>query len=140
MTKKIGFDDYEQGAEIPELRLGPIQHMDLVKYAGASGDFNPIHTDPKLAVEFGLDGTIAHGMYIMALLGRCATNFVSPTQIARYNVKFKGMTVPGEEVVCSGKVKRKTEKDGKKLITIALQAANGDGEVKVAGDLVINCD
>ena len=66
--QRIKYDDFQKGDEIPELKIGPIEHMDLVKYAGASGDFNPIHTDPVFAKDAGLDGTIAHGMYIMALI------------------------------------------------------------------------
>lgn len=136
--KRIKFDEYNVGDEIPELKVGPVQHMDLVKYAGASGDFNPIHTDPAFAKEVGLDGTIAHGMYVMALLGRMRDNWVHPLQVKNFNVKFKGMTVPGDMVVCTGKVKRK--KDEEKLITVSIQAANQDGEVKVAGDVVVAAD
>ncbi len=136
--QRIKYDDFQKGDEIPELKIGPIEHMDLVKYAGASGDFNPIHTDPVFAKDAGLDGTIAHGMYIMALIGRMQNNWVHPLQVKNFNVKFKGMTVPGDTVVCTGKVKRKN--DDTKQITVAVQAANGDGEVKVAGDLVIAAD
>lgn len=135
--EKIKFDDYNQGDEIPSLEVGPIKHMDLVRYAGASGDFNPIHTDPEFAKEVGLDGTIAHGMYIMALIGRLCTNWAHPSQIKKYGVKFRGMTRPGEKVICTGKIKRKKEVEGEKLLTVAVQAANPEGEVKVSGELVV---
>ena len=136
--QRIKFSDYPAGKEVPELKVGPVKHMDLVRYSGASGDFNPIHTDPDFAKEVGLDGTIAHGMYVMALMGRSYNNWVTPLQVESFKVKFKGMTLPGEMVVCSGKVKKVNEE--KKQITVALQAANEKGEVKVAGDLVINAD
>ena len=81
MIKQIKFTDHEVGDSIPELKVGPIQHMDLVRYAGASGDFNPIHTNPEFAKKVGLGGTIVHGMYVMALtrtasdkLGQSYTN------------------------------------------------------------------
>lgn len=138
--KRIKFDDYEQGAEIPELKVGPITHMDLVRYAGASGDFNPIHTDPVYAKEAGLKGTIAHGMYVMAQLGRLATDWVVPDQIEKFGVKFKGMTEPGESLTCVGKVKRKKEEDGKKVMTVSVEAQGPDGKARVAGDLILNCD
>ena len=64
----FSFETCTEGSELPEIIIPAIEHMDLVRYAGASGDFNLIHTDPKKAVEFGLDGTIAHGMYVMGLL------------------------------------------------------------------------
>lgn len=135
--EKIKFSDYEEGQEIPGLTVGPVQHMDLVRYAGASGDFNPIHTDPEFAKSVGLPGTIAHGMYVMAILGRMCSNWAHPAQIKNYGVKFKGMTMPGDKIVCSGKVKKKKEQDGEKLLMVSVQAANEAGEVKVAGDLTV---
>lgn len=138
--KRIQFSDYEQGAEIPGLKVGPVKHMDLVRYSGASGDFNPIHTDPEFGKSVGLGGTIAHGMYIMALMGRMCTNWVHPAQMKSFGVKFKGMTKPGELVVCSGKVKKKKEDNGEKLLIIDVTAANDAGEIKVSGELIVKAD
>lgn len=137
---KIKFADYTEGQEIPELRVGPIKQMDLVRYAGASGDFNPIHNDNEFAKSAGLPGTIAHGMYIMGLMGRHATNWVPPTQVKFFGVKFKGMSLPGETMVFTGKIKRKREENGEKLLMVALTAANEKGEVKVSGDLTIRAE
>ena len=138
--KKVKFSDYEIGADIPELRSGPIAHMDLVRYAGASGDFNPIHTDPEFGKSVGLGGTIAHGMYVMAQVGRMCTNWVNPAQIEFFGIKFKGMTKPGEMIVCTGEVKKKKEENGKKLITVSVTASNEAGEVKAGGDLIVAAD
>jgi len=135
--KTIKFDDVNQGEEIPSIEFGPIKQMDLVRYAGASGDFNPIHTDPTLAKEYGLDGTIAHGMYIMSQLSRVCSNWINPNQVSNYNVKFRGMAIPGETIICTGKIKRKTEKEGKRTILVALQAANSEGDIKVSGDFTV---
>lgn len=135
---RIKIGDYKQGDEIPELKTDAIQHMDLVRYAGASGDFNPIHTDPEFAEKVGLGGTIAHGMYVMALIGRCVTNWVNPAQMQSFGVKFKAMTKPGQAITCSGKVKK--IKEDEKLMTVSVQAADENGEVKAAGDVVIACD
>ncbi len=137
--QKIRFEDYEKDQEIPSLRVGPIRHMDLVRYSGASGDFNPIHTDPDFARSVGLDGTIAHGMYVMAQLGRLWSGWVHPSQVRQFSVKFKDMTKPGETLVLTGKVKRKKEEDGKKLLILDLQAANEAGGVKVTGELTVLC-
>jgi acyl dehydratase len=138
--QRIKFEDYEVGTGLPEHKIGPIAHMDLVRYAGASGDFNPIHTDPAFAEQVGLGGTIAHGMYVMAQLGRFSTNWVTPLQIKSFGVKFKGMSRPGETIICRGKVKRKKEENGEKLLTIAVEAVNDADEVKVGGELVVACD
>ncbi len=137
---RISFSQYEIGAEIPEMKSGPIHHMDLVRYAGASGDFNPIHTDPEFAKQVGLGGTIAHGMYVMALLGRLATNWVHPAQLKSFAVKFKGMTRPGQTITCKGVVKKKKEEDGQKLLQVNIEAVADDGETKVAGELLIAAD
>ena len=138
--KRISFNDYEKGSEIPQLKIGPLQQMDLVKYAGASGDFNPIHTDPEFAKDVGLGGTIAHGMYIMALLGRVCSDWAHPLQFRSYSVKFKKMTRPGETIICTGKVAKKKEEAGLKLLYVDVNASSVEGEIKVAGELVIHCD
>ena len=77
--KLICFTDYKIGDEIPGLKIATIQHADLVRYSGASGDFNPIHTDPEFAKSVGLSGTIAHGMYVMAQIGRMCTKLGKST-------------------------------------------------------------
>lgn len=136
---KIQFAAVNEGQDIPELRVGPIKQMDLVRYAGASGDFNPIHNDTEFAKSAGLPGTIAHGMYIMALMGRLVTDWVQPNQVKYYGVKFKGMSLPGETMVFTGKVKKK-EENGEKLIMVSLTAANDKGEVKVSGDLTVKAE
>jgi acyl dehydratase len=138
--KKIQFSAVEEGQEIPELSVGPIKQMDLVRYAGASGDFNPIHNDVEFAKAAGLPGTIAHGMYIMALMGRQVTNWAPPQQVKYFGVKFKGMSLPGETMVFTGKVKKKKEDNGEKLILVSLSAANEKGEVKVSGDLTVKAE
>lgn len=134
---KIEYDKVEVGNELPSLTVGPIRHADLVRYAGASGDFNPIHNDKDFAIENGLDGTIAHGMYVMAQVGRLCTNWVSQKQIKSFGVKFKAMTKLNQTLTCKGKVKRKKEIDGQKLITVDVEAVDENGEVKAGGELVV---
>lgn len=136
--QRIKYDSYEVGATIPELSTGPIHHMDLVRYAGASGDFNPIHTDPTFAKSVGLGGTIAHGMYVMAQLGRLASNWAHPLQIRNIAVKFRDMTLPGQTVKCTGTVKKKTDEG--RLLLVSIEAVGDDGKVKVSGDLTVACD
>ena len=137
--KRIQFDSYNVGDSIPNLEIPEITHMDLVRYSGASGDFNPIHTDPDFAKNVGLDETIAHGMYVMALVGRLITNWIHPKQLQSYGVKFKAMVKPSDKISCLGKIKRKKEEDGKKLITLAVQALVNE-QICVSGDAVILCD
>lgn len=132
---KAHYENYEVNQELEPLKVGPIKHMDLVRYAGASGDFNPIHTDPDFAKKVGLDGTIAHGMYVMAQVGRLLTNHFHLHQIKSYGVKFRGMTKPGETIICTGKVKKKNDEN--KTMILTLQAASESGDVKLSGEAEI---
>ncbi len=136
---KINFNDFEVGATIPELKFGKITHAHLVRYAGASGDFNPIHNDKDFAIANGLEGTISHGMFVMAQVGRVCTNWADQTQFRFFGIKFKAMTKLGEEITCRGVVKKKKEDNGEKLMTLTVEAVNEAGEVKASGDLIIAC-
>ncbi|PJZ58664.1 dehydratase [Leptospira barantonii] len=134
---KIEYDKVEVGHELPPLKTEVITHANLVRYAGASGDFNPIHNDPDFARKTGLDGTIAHGMYVMAQLGRLCTSWADQQQIKEFGVAFKNMTKPGQKLTCTGKVKRKKEENGEKLITVSVEASDETGEVKCSGEMVV---
>jgi acyl dehydratase len=139
MGQKIIFENCEVGQELPVLTSGPIKHANLVKYAGASGDFNPIHNDKDFAIENGLNGTIAHGMYVMAQIGRLCTNWADQRQIKYFGVKFKSMTPLETILTCKGTIKKKKEDNGEKLITVSVEAIDEKGEVKAGGDLIISC-
>jgi acyl dehydratase len=138
--KTIQFNELTEGMEIPSLTVGPITHANLVRYAGSSGDFNPIHNDKEFAIANGLDGTIAHGMYVMAQIGRACTNWIDQKQIQYFGVKFKSMTKLGVTLTCKGIVKKKKEDNGKKLVTLSVEAIDDSGEVKASGDLVVVCN
>ncbi len=97
------------GAELPE-QVFPVTRADLVRYAGASGDFNPIHWNERVATEVGLPGVIAHGMFTMALAGRVVTRWAGdPGALVEYHVRFsRPVLVPddeaGGEVTVRGRV------------------------------------
>lgn len=139
MGQRISYENVEVGFELPSLTVGPITHANLVRYAGASGDFNPIHNDKDFAIAAGLDGTIAHGMYVMAQIGRLVTNWVDQRQIKFFGVKFKAMTKLGQTLTCKGVVKKKKEENGEKLLTLNVEAVDQNGEVKASGDVIITC-
>jgi acyl dehydratase len=98
------FEDVEVGEEIPQLVKPPVTHLQLVRYAGASGDFNPLHTDPKVGEEIGTGGIIAHGMLIMGFVGQLLSDYVGPEALRKFGVRFKGMTRLGDVITCTGKV------------------------------------
>jgi acyl dehydratase len=95
-----------KGEQIPELRVTPDRYLPL-RYAGASGDFNPIHVDPEFAKQVGLPSTILHGLYTMALVARAATAVAGgdPRALRRLSVEFRGMGVPEKEIVVRGAVR-----------------------------------
>lgn len=114
---------FEQGASIPEVRVTPDKYL-TVRYAGASGDFNPIHIDEEFAKAVGLPGRILHGLWSMAQVARAETEAAGdPAALKRLSVQFRGMGVPEQEVVVTGTVRE--AKDGRALVdTVAEQAGN----------------
>src|SRR5438270_7288323 len=130
---KLYFEDIQLGDEIPLLVKAPVTHLQLVRYAGASGDFNPLHTDPKIGEMIGTGGIIAHGMLIMGFVGQMLSNYVGPQALRKFGVRFKGMTRIDDVITCTGKITEKYEADGDTRIAGTVQAADQNGDVKVSG-------
>jgi acyl dehydratase len=117
-----------------------ITQLQLIKYAGASGDFNPIHTIPASAKEVGLDGTIAHGMLVMGILGQMISGWAGVKNVLKFGVSFKAITRPGDVLTAKGTVKRAYEQDGKKLVDCAVWVEDAQGEVKVEGKVTLRAE
>ena len=128
----------EIGDQLPSLTLGPIDQADLVLYANASGDQNPIHIDQDFAKKSGLPDVIAHGMLIMSYLGRLLTNAVPQSQIKNFSVQFSNMTHLNQKVICTGKVLEKNSIDNKEVVTVSLKVEDLQGEKKIIGQVIIN--
>jgi acyl dehydratase len=111
------------GGAIPELRVTADKYL-TVRYAGASGDFNPIHIDEEFAKAVGLPGRILHGLWTMAQVARALTDAGGgPESLKRLSVQFRGMGLPEQEVVVSGTVRETV--DGRLIVdTVAEQAGN----------------
>ena len=133
---KLYFEDVQVGDTIPKLVKSPVSHLQLVRYAGASGDFNPLHTDPKIGELVGIGGIIAHGMLIMGFVGQLLSDYVGPTTLRKFDVRFKGMTRLDDVITCTGTITEKYETDGEARIAGKVQATDQNGEVKVAGTFV----
>lgn len=98
------FDQVAVGDELPERSL-VVDRAQLVQYAGASGDFNPIHWNPEFARMVGLPGVIAHGMFTMALVARAVAEWAGdPGAVRRISVQFRREVLPEEKVVAKGRV------------------------------------
>jgi 3-hydroxybutyryl-CoA dehydratase len=125
--------ELEVGGQIPEVRITPDKYL-TARYAGASGDFNPIHIDEEFARAVGLPGRILHGLWTMAQVARAQTEAAGgPQHLRRLSVQFRGMGVPEQEIVVSGTVREAS--NGALLIdTVAEQAGkqiirNAEAEV-----------
>jgi len=121
---------------VPELRVTPDRYLPH-RYAGASGDFNPIHIDAEFGRSVGLPGNILHGLYGMALVARASVGAAGgdPRALRRLSVQFRGMGVPEAEITVSGKVRE----GGEGHAVLELEADQGGtsiirrGEAEVAG-------
>ena len=136
---KLFYEDVEVGEAIPKLVKSGVSHIQLVRYAGASGDFNPLHTDPKFGEMVGTGGIIAHGMLIMGFVGQMLSDYVGPLALRKFDVRFKGMTRLDDVITCTGHITEKHEVDdegGEGRIAGKVQAADQNGDVKVSGTFV----
>jgi acyl dehydratase len=131
--KKLFFEDVNEGDEAPVLSH-ELTRTDLVQYAGASGDFNPMHHDEVKAQAAGLPSVFGHGMFSAGLLATALTNYVGIGNLRRYKVRFAKQTWPGEVFSTRIAVRAKRKENGDNLIDLDCTLVNGDGEVKVAGE------
>ena len=124
------------GYEVPATNIGPFNQNDLVNYAKASGDFNPIHLDKEFAKTMGLDNVIVHGMLIMAHLGNSIANSNSVSFLKHFSVQFCSITRLEEKLICKGEVSKIEKNNQKKIITLNLKVLNLSGEVKILGKMI----
>jgi acyl dehydratase len=139
MAATIKYDEVEVGHEIPAVDY-PVRRVNLVMYAGASGDFNPIHWNERFAKAVGLPDVIAHGMFTMAQGGRFVTDWVGdPGAVLDYGVRFSSMVVvpdddQGAVITVSGIVESKL--DGNRVV-VTLTAKSGDARVLTKARAVV---
>ena len=133
MTALVRYADVEVGTELP-VQTFPVRRVDLVKYAGASGDFNVIHWNQRVARSVGLPDVIAHGMFTMAQACRVVTDWVGdPGAVQEYGVRFtRPVVVPddgtGADLEVTGTVRQRLED---KRVSVDL-SARVDGETVLA--------
>ena len=131
MASSVAYDNVEVGTVVPQQTF-PVQRVNLIKYAGASGDFNVIHWNERVATAVGLPNVIAHGMFTMAQAARVVTDWVGdPGAVLEYGVRFSSpVVVPdddrGAEIVVGGTV---TEKLDDNRVVVTLDARVGETKV-----------
>jgi acyl dehydratase len=129
----VFFEDATVGDSGPPLSH-ELTRTDLVMYAGASGDFNPMHTDEVKAKEAGLPSVFGHGMFSAGLLGTAVTNYVGVGNLRSYKVRFTKQTWPGETLTTKVVVADTRPETNEVVLTCEL--VNQDGEAKIAGEAV----
>ena len=130
--------DLDSGSVLPDLRKPPITKMQLVKYAGASGDYNLIHTDDETARTVGLDGVIAHGMLSMAFLGEYLCWLAGPDSVRQLSVRFVEMVRPGDTLTCRGRVKVRTSGNAGRHLQLEVWAENQRAERVTIGEAEVD--
>lgn len=134
----LEFKELTQGQMLDPLKKPPITKVQLVKYAGASGDFNPLHTDDEFARSIGMDGVVAHGMLIMGFLGEYVMQLAGKTaETAHFRMRFGAMTRPGDEITCSAIVEKVYEEAGAQYVSLSLKAAKSPEEVVGSGQATL---
>ena len=139
MSEQVTYESVDVGAELPAISY-PVTRLSLVRYCGASGDFNVIHWNERIARSVGLPDVIAHGMFTMAQAGRFVTDWAGPGAIvAEFGVRFSSMVVvpdddAGASIEVSGQVEEKL--DGNR-ITLALTARSAQTKVLTRARAVV---
>ena len=119
------------------LDVGPFERFHFARYAGASGDFNPLHFDESAARAAGHETVFGHGMLSAGVLSQIPAAWFGPESIQRYAVRFRTPLWPGDTVSCQGRVARVYERDGRRCADLVLTAKNQKGEVLVRGEATV---
>ena len=127
------FEDVQEGTALPPFVVENLTRTDLVRYAGASGDFNPIHHDEEFARAAGNPSVFGHGMLTAGFVAKCLTDAVGVENLRRYKVRFATRVWPGDRITCTGRVTRKYEADGEHRIDGEVIATRQTGETAITG-------
>jgi acyl dehydratase len=137
MEKKVLYlEDIRAGDEAPLVVVANITRTHIVKYAGASGDFNPIHHDELYAIRGGNDRVFAMGMMTAGFLSHMITDWVGDGKLRKYKVRFARQVWPGDTVTCKGKITKQYTEGGKNYIEADVFAENQRAEKLITGTIV----
>ena len=137
MAEQLYYEDIAEGAELPGLVRYPTT-LQLVKYAGASGDYYQIHYDKDFAVASGLPGVIVHGWLTLAFLGQMLTDWLGEKGVLlKLSGSYRGINKVNEDIICNGKVVKKYIENDKNLVRVEIWAENPRGDKTVTGTAVV---
>ena len=137
MAKQLFYEDVEVGSEIPTLVKHPT-NMQLVKWAGAAEEYNPIHYDKDFALSHRLPGLIIHGPLKFNFLGQMMTNWIGDQGVLRkLECNHRGMNYPNEDLICKGKVSKKYVEKGEHIVECEVWVENLKGDRTAPGTAVV---
>jgi acyl dehydratase len=129
------YDEIRVGDALPELSLPAIDRTMLALFAGASGDYNPVHIDLDAARAAGIPDVFAQGMLGMAWLGRLLTGWAPQSRLRKFSVRFVGVAQLGDVIRCTGKIADKLESE--RCLRIEMQSLNQFGQIKITGQALV---
>jgi acyl dehydratase len=127
----------EEGAEHTQVMIEKVDRAMFVRYAGASGDFNPIHWNEDFAKSAGYPTVFAQGMFTAGVLASFLTNWAGEENVRRFRTRFVGQVWPGEQITCSAKVTKVYDDNGERRAECELSVTNEKGERKIDGDATV---
>jgi peroxisomal enoyl-CoA hydratase 2 len=128
------FEDVQEGDQAPEWGLAePLERQHFVRYAGASGDFNPLHYDDGFATKVGFPSVIAQGMFTAGVLSHYVSDWLGLQNIRKYVVKFKDPVFPEKKLTFKATVSRKYKEGDENLVDCDLEVVTNDGNTVIAG-------
>ena len=126
--------DLKPGNEHSEVVIDNLSRTQLVMYSGASGDYNPLHTDDVYTKDVaGYPGVFAHGMLTMGLTGKMLTNYVGDGRLTKFGVRFTNQVWPGDSLTSTATVTEVRVEDGQALVDLEVKTTNQDGTTVVSG-------
>jgi acyl dehydratase len=143
----VNHNNIEIGYKMPEYISAPITRTHLVRYAGASGDFNPLHHDQTFVKMIGMKNVIAHGMLIMGIAGEAINSWIGNKNLRKFHVRFLSMTEPVDlddvektkdraTIIIRGKVTKKYEENGENKFECEITAQDALGSKKLSGSFI----
>jgi len=137
MASKIKYENVKVGDAIPTIMIEGVARPDFVRYAGASGDFVPLHYDQSFVEAAGIPTVFAQGMWTAGCLSRCLTDYAGAGNVRRFKVRFSRQVWPGDTLTCRGTVTSKTERNGERIVEGDVEVLNQKGEATVKGNFAV---
>jgi acyl dehydratase len=135
--RKLYFENIRIGDELPAMAKSPIDRVQLARYAGATGDFNPVHVDETAARAVGMPSVVAPNTIGMGFLCQLVGDWARGAQVRRLSCRFSRMLWPGDTLVCKGRVADRHGQDGKYFLELDVWAENQKGELAIRGNVTL---